>query len=391
MSTTNPFPNVPAVTFVSDDSGQIESAVISVYESSYLAGTGTSITLAPGDPVTLFLKCLASLISQQRALINAAGQQNLLAYSVAPFLDNLGAFYGQRGLRLASSSATTIIQFNLSGVLPIPIIVPALTSVATNDGKFTFQTTVSLTILSGQSLGTVQATCTTSGVAGNGYLPGQVNQLNNFSSPFVVSAINTTITAGGADVEGDVAYRNRLYLAPDSFSVAGPLNAYAFWAFTANPAISDVSVYGPPISPAGEAHVVILMQGGSLPTQSVLNQVLSVVNAQDIRPLTDHVFIEAPVTTGFALNVQYWIDSNNAQLESSIEANVTVAVQNWLTYIGSAIGRSLIPSKLMQMMIDAGADRVVVTSPPYVNVGVKGLGVCTGQTIIYNGLSLDDS
>lgn len=341
--------------------------------------------------MTLFLQCLASLISQQRSLMNAAGLQNLLAYSVAPYLDNLGAFYGARGARLSASSATTTLQFNLSGVLGIPIIVPALTQVATADGLFVFQTTVSLTIPAGQTSGQVQAQCIQTGSSANGYLVGQVNQLVNFSSPFVVSATNTTTTAGGAPQETDDAYRQRLYLVPDSFSTAGPTGAYEFWSYTANSDIMDVAVYGPPTSPAGQVHVVILLQGGSLPTQSVLNQVFAVVNASNIRPLTDFVFVEAPVTTGYALNVQYWIDSENTQLSSSIESNVTTAVQDWITYVGSAIGRSIIPSKLVQKIMEAGADRVSVVSPPYVNVGLNGLAICTGQTITFEGLVSDGS
>jgi phage-related baseplate assembly protein len=391
MPTTNPFANVPPVTFVVDDASAIESAIITAYESYYLAGTGTPVTLAPGDPVTLFLQCLSSLISQQRALINAAGLQNFLAYSVAPYLDNLGALYGARGLRLPASSALTTLQFNLSGILASAIVVPALTQVSTADGKFVFQTQTSLTIPAGQTSGTVTAICTVMGFAANGYVVGQVNQLVNFSSPFVVSASNTTITAGGADTEEDDDYRQRLYLVPDSFSVAGPIGAYEFWAYSANPAIMDVAVYGPPTSPAGQAHVVILLDGGSLPTSTVLNQVYNVVNANNIRPLTDFVFVEAPVTTGYSLNVQYWIDSENIQLEQTIITNVSSAIQNWITYVGTAIGRSIIPSKLVQMIMEAGADRVLINSPPYINVGLNGLGVCTGQTITFMGLEADDS
>ena len=131
-----------------------------------------------------------------------------------------------------------------------------------------------------------------------------------------------------------------------------------------------------------------------MPTSTMEQEVYNVVNGSTIRPLTDFVFVEPPVTTGYALNVEYWIDDENSQIETTIQTQVLSAISNWITYMQTSkgsIGRSIVPSKLVQQIMNAGACRVLISSPPYVNVGVNGLAVCTGQTITFMGLEEDDS
>jgi phage-related baseplate assembly protein len=45
--------------------------------------------------------------------------------------------------------------------------------------------------------------------------------------------------------EADTAYRARIQLAPEAFSVAGPASAYRFYALSAAPTIADASVAAP--------------------------------------------------------------------------------------------------------------------------------------------------
>ncbi len=63
------------IEFVNTDTNTIKTNVITVYEG--LSGR----TLAAGDPIRLFLESIASIIAQQRAIINFTGKMNLLAYS----------------------------------------------------------------------------------------------------------------------------------------------------------------------------------------------------------------------------------------------------------------------------------------------------------------------
>ena len=85
---------------------------------------------------------------------------------------------------------------------------------------------------------------------------------------------NTTVSAGGVEIEGDEAYRERVLLAPESFSVAGPVGAYQYWARQASPAVVDVHVAndtdggGQPIG--GRVAVTVLAKDGlPIPTCTV--------------------------------------------------------------------------------------------------------------------------
>jgi phage-related baseplate assembly protein len=67
------------------------------------------------------------------------------------------------------------------------------------------------------------------------------------------------LTNTPAVMESDDALRQRVVLAPDSFSVAGPELAYVFHARSADPEVLDASCTSP--SP-GEVVVTVLGRGG---------------------------------------------------------------------------------------------------------------------------------
>ena len=157
-------------------------------------------------------------------------------------------------------------------------------------GNLIFATIEDLNIPIGSRTGEITARCGTTGPDGNGFLPGQINALVD-RNPFVQTAVNITESAGGADVEALEAYRLRIRNAPESFSVAGPDGAYAFWAKTASSAISDVAVWSPE---PGHVNVVPLLEGGVLPSQEIVDAVTDILSQRTKRPLTDFVHVLEP-------------------------------------------------------------------------------------------------
>ena len=101
------------------------------------------------------------------------------------------------------------------------------------------------------------------GEAANGLVAGQINQLVSWSSPFLVNVTNTVTSSGGADIESDDHLRARIWMAPESFSCAGPYGAYEYWAASANPDIIDVCVWSNPPN-AGKVYIYPLMKDGAL-------------------------------------------------------------------------------------------------------------------------------
>ena len=286
--------NLPDITFAEKDAKLIESEIINAYES--LAGR----TLAPGDPVRLFLLSIASIIIQQRALIDFSAKQNLLAYSIGDYLDHIGALLGVK--RLSAKPATTTIRFALSEVRQDVIAIPKGTRIRAESSEIVFATTAYAEIPAGQLSIDIPAECMAVGEVGNGYLPGQIKRLVD-PIPYIASAGNITETSGGIDIEGDESFRERIRLVPESFSTAGPYRAYEYWALTAHQDIADVAVYSPT---PGQVNICPLLKGGQLPSQEILDAVEAICSADNKRPLTDYVYVHAPTVVNYSINFTYY-------------------------------------------------------------------------------------
>jgi phage-related baseplate assembly protein len=381
---------VPDIDFCVKDASVIESDVIVNYENAFYAATKQLKTLARGDPVRLLLLTQVFQLVVQRSIVDSTGKENLLKYAHGDDLDNIAALYGPtRGARLQAASAAATLQFTLAAglILTTDSIIPAGTLAQTNSG-IQFATTISATIPAGLTSVNVAANCVQPGIIGNGFLAGQINTLVSWSAPFLVQVVNTDTSSGGADREEDDHYRARIWMAPESFSVAGPKEAYEYFAASANADIIDVSVWSDP-SVAGQVYIYPLMTGGQLPTQQVLNEVYAKCNADDIRPLTDQVFVQAPAVVSATAIVEYWIDNAKAQFEQQLIDACQVAFADWITWQSSQIGLDIVPSRLIEMLIDAGAKRVVVTSPSFTIVDEKHLAVIAQpptSVLTYGGL-----
>ena len=376
------FPNLIDISFAQKDPDTITAEILSLYESL------TGRTLARADPVRLFLDTIILAVIQQRNLIDHAAKMNLLAYATGEHLDHIGALLGVE--RLEASPAVTTIRFTLNTPANYDIVIPAGIRVSAGDG-ITFRTQDETRIPAGTLIADTQAQCTTAGSSGNGYAHGQVNKLVE-ALPFAVSAENISVTSGGSEVETDEAFRERIRIAPESFSVAGPVEAYRYFARSANSDIIDVAVVGPynlddPESPrAGEVRIYPLMTGGTLPSDEVLAEVLKVCSAEDVRPDTDYVSVNTPVPVYYSVNVKYWIDIKDAGYSTLIMSAVQGAVSDWELWQRQKLGRDINPSELIRRVINAGAKRCEVSSPEFCVLKDWEVGMCTSQSVNYGGL-----
>lgn len=368
-----------SIEYVKVDLNETANNIITVYEGL------TGRTLYPADPVRLFLMSLATIITQQRALINKTAKSNLLRYALDDKLDAMGEFMETK--RLTAQPASTTLEFRLSIPLTSATIINAGTMVGPQggDGQLYFFTDEVLEIPAGQITGRVSASCSIPGTAGNGFLPDQINMLIS-PLPFVQSVSNVTESAGGSDEESNDAYRERIRTAPESFSTAGPDEAYAYWAKTANASIIDVGVDSPA---DGEVKIVPLMMGGELPEQEVLEAVKDAVSDRKRRPLTDKVTVAAPATTEYNITLTYWIDRSLAADTTAIQAAVTAAVDQYRIWQKSKLGRDINPSELIWRVMAAGALRVNVTEPTYLEVDKLQVAQDATVNVTFGGLADD--
>lgn len=364
--------NLPEVEFTAKDAGQTEANIIAVYEAI------TKRKLAPGDPVRLFLSTIASIITQQRVLIDYTGKQNLLAYAVGANLDHKGA--DTQTPRLPAQAAATTVRFLLSSPQPQVVTVPTGTRV-TPGGNLFFATETPVDILAGSAHIDIITRCNILGIVGNDWQPGQINTLVD-PLPWIQKVENITISSGGVDIEDDDSYRLRIQQAPESFSTAGPEGAYAYFAKGAHQSITDVAVD----SPAPGVITIYVLAAGGAPSAEVLNAVLDKCSDKKVRPLTDYVSVMAPEQVNYEIDIEYWIDTENTTRAVAIQELVAKAVGEYTAWQQEKLGRDINPSELIARVMQAGASRVMVAVPAYVALGRSQVASVTSISVQYRGL-----
>ncbi|MEN6371905.1 MAG: baseplate J/gp47 family protein [Armatimonadota bacterium] len=365
---------VPEISYANTDPETVKSQVLTTVENDL------ERKLATADPLRLFALAFASESVVLRNLIDEAGRQNLLYYATGDNLDALGDLIGVT--RLSPKGAATTLRFTAATPATSAITIPAGTR-ATPGGQIYFATDYAATIAVGQQYVDVPATCVTNGTAGNGCIIGEIDQIVD-PVAYVPTVSNTTASAGGYDAESDDALRERIRLGVTQFSVAGSRDAYEYWARSASAQISDVYVVSPS---AGAVDVYILLVGGELPGDELKQAVTSILTADTVRPLTDQVTVKAPALVDYTLEVSYYIRNSDAARASEIQTAVEAAINGWVLWQRSAIGRDLNPSELIARIIQAGAKRAAVTSPAYTAISATSIAHLSGTaTVTYGGM-----
>ena len=373
--------NLPEINFVTADKEVVENEIFALYT------TITGRKLAPADPIRLFLLAITNIVILLLNRINDTGKQNLLAYARGANLDHIGIALGVE--RLQATGAVTTMKLTASMARPEGIAIPKGTRFTSGDGAF-FALTEPYYLSANETSILVKAVCTEASVKGNGYPIGSITTLVD-PIPYIASVTNTTISEGGADVETDDAFRERIREAPESFSCAGAEGAYEFFTKKASALISSVKVVSPK---PGDVVVYPGLVSGEIAKAEILTLVETALTDKKVRPLTDNVSVKAPIAKNYSINLQSYIDSDNAYYADTIKARVDEAVTDYTKWQSGKVGRDIIPSELIRRIMEAGAKRVTVNSPIFTVVkdGRKEdgyqveLAQCTGKTIIYGGV-----
>jgi phage-related baseplate assembly protein len=365
------------ITFADLDIGSVEAAVLTSYEQ--VAQT----TLYPGDPVRLFLESLAYVLAVQNSLIDLAGKQNLLAYARDAHLDYIGMMVGTP--RLGQSRASCTQRFRLSAPLDFDVLVPAGTRVTTADGRKIFSLQSLAVIKAGELEVTGLVVAETAGADGNGLVPGQISALVD-PIAYIARTENASVTLLGADTELDDRYRSRIREAPEAYTCAGPARMYRALAMSVHQDIADAGVWTPV---PGTVDVRPVMTGGELPSEDILQAVRAKLSADDVRPLTDTVIVAAPEIAEYAIDVSWALSRTDEALSGTIKTRIEAAVEQYRLWQRSVPGRDINPTKLISLMEQAGARRVVVSSPEYTKLAVRQLARETSVAINFLGIEAE--
>lgn len=188
--------------------------------------------------------------------------------------------------------------------------------------------------------------------------------LDNLSALWGVERLIVQAADDGVDPpireikESDEAFRARVQLSLEGRSTAGPRGAYLFWTLSASGQIKDAHVTNDGF---GQIFVTVLSHDGDgTPSDALLNTVQATLNDQDIRPLSDTVFVQAPTV------LTYEVEAELTLYEGPGEAQVLEAAEDALErYIQDhhRLGHDITISGLHAALHQPGVQKVTLTKP----------------------------
>ena len=361
---------------------QLADEMLSWFKEKRKELTGEDIVLGKADDRRIMLLAGAYFIYQGYMYMDDAGKMGLLKYSRGDYLENLGAL--KHIYRKPATPSTTTLRFEITAPRTTTINIPRGTRVTAGDGVY-FATTKYEEIKIGNTFVDIPAVCTTTGAGTNNYDIGDISTIVDLIA-FIDGARNVTKPENGADIETDESLRQRIYIAPASYSTAGSVDSYEYFARQYSADITNVRITSP--SP-GVVEIRYLLREGVIPEAESIKGLKEYLSGSDIRPLTDKVEVMAPAQVKYTLNLTYYINSSDQSRANTIQGKVTEAINEYITWQRSEIGRDINPDVLKQKIIEAGAKRADIISPIFTVVDSNSVAGVETQTVTYGGLESD--
>ena len=297
------------------------------------------------QPEALLLRSIAYELVLHRAAGDVAVSLMLSPFSTGAMLDYLANNVGVT--RLASTPAVTDLEFTL-----VPghgtVTIPAGTKVRSQDGLMVFETDMEVSAAPGIDTLIVSSTAQTDGPQGNSYAIGLISDIID-AQPFVMSASNTYVTGGGADIETDEGLRRRILISQNQFGTAGSADAYRFWALSANPSIIDVAVVSPKDgegdSIGGQVILYPLVPGGISTPQAILDAVEDAVSGETRRPLTDNVSVVSPTKLEYVIPFELVL--MHGAVQSTTEAAVLAGIAAYVNKQSQKLGADITEAQII--------------------------------------------
>lgn len=373
----------PEISFIKNYTMEkLADDMVSWFKEKYKELTGKDIVLGKADERRIILLAGAYFIYQGYMYMDDAGKMGLLKYSRGEYLENLGAI--KHIHRKPAAGSTTTVKFSMKSKRTSAIGIPKGTRVTAGDNVY-FATDEYSEIPAGSLSVDVPATCTSVGQMTNNYDIGDLNALVDIIA-FIDEAKNITKPEGGADIESDESLRQRIYMAPAAYSSAGSADSYEYFVRQFYTGVSSVRITSP--SPR-VVRVRYLLENGAIPESESIARLKEYLSSPSIKPLTDSIEVLAPVKKTYSINITYYVNSSDQSRAANIQLNVVAAINDYINWQKSEIGRDINPDVLRQKILNAGAKRVDITSPVFTIVDEDSVASLEAQSVTYGGLEND--
>lgn len=374
---------LPDISFIDDLTLlDVQALLLNAFYENYKAITGKKITLARADPYRVMMLSAAQIIYQGLQQIDKAGKMNFLKYAYGDYLKNLAAL--KRVTAHEPEKAQVQVRWKLAEPREAATPIPAGSRV-TADYAVYFETIDYAEIAPGETEIILMMYCTEPGEEGNNYMPGELSVLVD-PVAFIDSVANIETTAKGTGEESDQSIAERTYLAPSSFSTAGPDDAYIYHAKSYSQEVGDVL----PTSPTpGVVDIRFILKDGGIPSETMIAGMEEYLQQRSKRPLTDKVEVAAPDVVTYSVDFTYFINASDMSSATQIQTQVQQAVQEYELWQCTGIGRDVNPDELMAYLKKAGIKRADIRQPVFKVLEDTEVAKVTSTNIIYGGIEND--
>lgn len=197
-------------------------------------------------------------------------------------------------------------------------------------------------------------------------------------------ADSTTIPPTPAEMESDDSYRHRIQLSWYARNTAGSIEAYRYFALSADSSVLDAVPYGPQewTGTVSDGHVwvyVLSNTGDGTPDQPLLDTVNAALNAEFVRPLTDYVTVKSPAITNYQITATLKVGKGpDAETVKQAALDAAQRYADSVHRIGAIVSLAGIYRALKQ----PGVDDVILTSPTAtITPGNGSAAYCTAITL----------
>lgn len=272
-------------------------------------------TGSDADPAMKIFKAVAALDCLRDQRVNDAARRLLIAFAKGSDLDNIRPEIP----RLTGTNATCIceIEADAAGVVPEGF------EITDTAGNITGITTESLTFSAAGKLEIEVEITNPAGILGNG-ISGKLTEQTE-PNPIIISVTQKTAASGGADVESDDRYIQRLLLAPSANM--GGWKAYAFYTLTADVNIKECKIKSP--APGNIDVILLSSEGDGTAGSAMIDRVEDALDPEDIRPQSDIVEVMSSEIISYALGITVYLRPGVEQrVVSEVLAKATAAVSS---------------------------------------------------------------
>lgn len=115
----------------------------------------------------------------------------------------------------------------------------------------------------------------------------------------------------------------------------------------------------------GYVNIYALMNDGSIASQTIKELIEAACGDDDVRPLTDRVSVEDPLTVSYNIDLTYYTARGSEKSATEIREAVNAAVEKYVAWQCARLGRDINPSKLISLLMETGIKRIALTAPVF--------------------------